>query len=630
MKTKNRVLPALLLSLFAGMTSPAADASQFSNVYVFGDSLSDAGYFRGFLAGAGVPASLVAIMGSYTTNPGPVWSELISQHYGVTPNPSNASSGNIFAQGGARITGTPGVSTPPGQAERPIATQINEFLARGPVDSNALYAVWGGANDVFFNLGAFSAGAITQAQLQTNVLAAATAEIAQIQRLRDAGARYIAVFTLPNIGATPAFAGGATAGAVTQLSAGYNTTLFTGLQGAGIRVIPIDTFSFFSEVLASPAAYGFTNTTSMACGAFPPVTTAATANSLFCYTGNLVAAGADRTYVFADSVHPTSGAHAILAQFVESIIDGPTQHGLLAEASLRTRESHIRSLSDGIALGRKEAVGNYSVFFGGDKSNFELSTIPSMDSNPRSGTIGFTVRATDSVMLGGAYASSRTKGTFGGNAGNFGVSENIWSIFASIRAGGFYGTGVASIADTRYGDIKRNIVLGPQVRTAEANTEGSNASFHFNTGYDFYLGRFSIGPTLALTTQHVDVRGFDEAGAGSANLRIHEQKLKSEVWSLGVRAAYEFGNWTPWVRVTADEERRDDLRLVTATPLSMVAIGNSYAVPAYQLDSSYITASVGVNGNIAPNVGLSLAYYYVDSRGGVKQDGLYGLVSFRF
>src|SRR5204863_3554103 len=111
--------------------------------------------------------------------------------------------------------------------------------------------------------------------LQTNVLAAANAEIAQIRRLTNAGARYVLVFGLPNIGATPAFAGQPTAGAVTQLSAGYNTTLFTGLQSAGIRVIPVDTFSFFNEIIASASAYGFTNTTRIACGPLPPVTTPA-------------------------------------------------------------------------------------------------------------------------------------------------------------------------------------------------------------------------------------------------------------------------------------------------------------------------------------------------------------------
>ena len=105
MKTKNRILPALLLSLFAGAaaTTASAQIAHFSNVYVFGDSLSDAGYYRPFLVGQGLPAPVVAQLGRFTTNPGPVFSELISQYYGVTPNPSNVAGGNIFAQGGARV-----------------------------------------------------------------------------------------------------------------------------------------------------------------------------------------------------------------------------------------------------------------------------------------------------------------------------------------------------------------------------------------------------------------------------------------------------------------------------------------------------------------------------------------------
>src|SRR5207253_4674969 len=140
-------------------------------------------------------------------------------------------------------------------AQRPVSTQIDEFLARtsGTADPNALYGVWVGAIDLFVQLTALQTGAITQAQLQTNVLGAASAEIAQIGRLQAAGARYILVFGLPDIGATPrlAAAGAATAGAVTQLSAGYNTTLFSGLASAGIRVIPVDTFALISEIRAN-------------------------------------------------------------------------------------------------------------------------------------------------------------------------------------------------------------------------------------------------------------------------------------------------------------------------------------------------------------------------------------------
>jgi outer membrane lipase/esterase len=634
MRTKKRLLPALLLSAFAAAAAPSASAQQFTGVYVFGDSLSDAGYYRPWLASLGLPAPLVATLGRFTTNPGPVWSEIISSYYGVTPSASNASNGNIFAQGGARVT-EPSASTPPGGAQRPVSTQITEYLTRtgGTADPGALYSVWAGGNDFLQNFSAFAAGQITQAQLQANVLGAAAAEIGQIGRLRAAGARYVLVFSLPDIGTTPFAlgAGAAAAAGATALSEGYNTTLFLGLQQQGIRVIPVDVFSLLREVRATPAAFGFTNITGVACGPFPPANNSTSAQ--FCSAANLVAPNADTTYLFADGVHPTTATHRIVADFVKALIEGPTQYGLLTEAAVQARESHVRALNEGIALGRMQPVGKLGVFGGADRTNYDVSFAPmtgSLDSVSNTGTIGITYRTSDSVLVGASFGHARNRGNFSDNLGAYEVGEQVYSAFASVRMGGFYGTLLGSIADIDFSDIERNIRLGTATRAATASTEGSNSSVFATVGYDFTFGRFTIGPLAAVTVQNITVNGFDESGGGASGLRILEQNRKSEVWSLGARASMTFGNWTPWARITADEERRDDVRLVSAIPLTMASIGSTYDVPAYQPDSKYMTWSVGVNGTIVPNVGVSLGYHQVDSRGGVKQDGWHGLVSVSF
>jgi outer membrane lipase/esterase len=635
MKTRKRVLPALLLSIFAGALAPSASAqlAQFSGVYVFGDSLSDAGYYRStFLASLGLPAPVLAGLGRYTTNPGPVFSELLTQYYGFTPAPSNLAGGNIFAQGGARVTlPSPVPLTPPGVPQRSVTAQIDEFLARnnGAADPNGLYTVWVGANDIFANLGAFQAGAITQAQLQTNVLGAAAAEIPQIGRLQAAGARYIVVFGLPDIGAAPAFvsADAATRGAVTQLSAGYNTTLFSGLAGAGVRVIPVDAFSLLNEIRANPSAYGFTNVTSPACGPFPPITTT-TVSSQFCLIGtNLVAPNAQLTYLFADGVHPTTAGHAIIAQLVESMIEGPTAYSLLAEAPLRSRAGHVRTLEDGLLTGGLSDIGRMTVFATANRGNFDLDQ--GADSSNKAGSIGVTARVSEAVTLGVAIGKSTSDGSFGRDIGGYRSSETVLSAFASARWGGFYGLGIVSIADISFTGVSRNIVLGSSVRSATARPEGSNASAYFNVGYDFPIGALRIGPTVSVTAQNVEVNQFDEADAGSANLRIGAQQRRSEVWSAGVHASMALGRWTPWVRITADRERRDQARVVTATPLS-IASQNSYDVPALAPDKSFMTGAIGIRGTLMDRVGLSLAYFKVSGRSGVKEDGVSGLLSYRF
>ena len=68
-------------------------AAQFSNVYFFGDSLTDAGSFKPVLP----PGT-----GLFTTNPGPVWAQVFGANYGITVTPANQG-GTDYAQGGARV-----------------------------------------------------------------------------------------------------------------------------------------------------------------------------------------------------------------------------------------------------------------------------------------------------------------------------------------------------------------------------------------------------------------------------------------------------------------------------------------------------------------------------------------------
>ena len=631
MKTKKRVLPALILSLFAAAGSVEAQGAQFSGVIVFGDSLSDAGYYRGFLASLGLPA---AQMGRFSTNPDPVWSELISTFYGFTPAPSNAG-GTIYAQGGARVALTPGI-TPTGQAERPVSTQITEYLSShgNAADPNALYSMWAGANDFFVNFSQVQAGTITPTQLQTNVLAAATAEVQQTARLFQAGARYVLVFGGFDGALTPQLASfdAITRGQVTQLTAGYNTTLWTGFAGAGLRVIPVDLFSLFNEIRANPTAFGFTNITGVACGPFPPFSSGSSA--LFCLQGTNVAAGAQNTLLWADPTgHMTAAGNRIVAQFAESLIEGPYNYSQLAEAPLRTRALHVQGVNDGLASGHSAEVGKLTAFASGGGGDFDVASgagTSGISNKTEAYTIGVTVRTSESVTLGLAYGQTRARGNFDSDLGSYHLRDNSYSAFGSVKLGGFYLSGVATIADIKYNDIRRNMVLGPLVRTGTANTSGSNASAFFNAGYDLALDRFLIGPTVSVTAQNVDVNGFDEAGAGSSGLRIYTQKRRSEVWSAGVRASCDLRGWTPWVRFTADKERRDDPRFVTATPLTVAAIGNQYDIPAYASDTSFTTIAAGVRGWVAPNIALGVSYYKVSGRSGISEQGANATVSVKF
>ena len=232
---------ALLLALAASGTATA----QFSNVFYFGDSLTDAGSFKPVLP----PGT-----GLFTTNPGPVWAQVFGSNYGFTVTPANQG-GTDYAQGGARVTSLPGVpsSAPTGTAV-PIATQISQFLAKGPADPSAFYSVWGGANDIFFQLGLAQAGLATPQQVQAGVGLAATQLAQAISALHAGGAQFITVVNVPDIGNTPFGVGSGQGAQITALSSLFNTTLFGALDPTGIPTMRVNAFALLNEVLASPAS----------------------------------------------------------------------------------------------------------------------------------------------------------------------------------------------------------------------------------------------------------------------------------------------------------------------------------------------------------------------------------------
>ena len=616
-----RVLPAVIAAAMVTGAS-TANAVQFQGVYVFGDSLSDSGYFRPFLLSIGVPAGTAATLGRFTTNPGPVWSEIIAQYYGGNPNPSNVAGGGIFAQGGARVAAA-STSTPPGGAQRPVTTQITEHLSAtgGSANPNGLYAIWAGGNDL---LQAGAAG-----------VASANDVAAQSARLRAAGARYIAVFGLPNLGLTPGAQAGGAAGVAlqTQASAGFNITLFNALAATNQRVIPVDVFSMLNEVAANASAFGFSNITGTACGPFPPFS--AGGNSQFCTGATLVPGATPNNYLFADGIHPTSGAHVIVADLFKSLIDGPNAYSVMAEVPLSSRAAHVRTLDSGLMQGASAELGKVTAFAAYDGGKFDLSTSnlnPQTNTKNRAATVGVTMRVSEGVTVGVAVGKNNNEARMGA-VGRFDVDENTLSAFASAKSGGMYANASFSVADLKFNNVQRYVKLGNVMRTNNASTTGTNTSGNIMVGYDFSVGGAQVGPFLGWTSQQVTVGGFQEnataATALSTDLKLDGQSRNSRVLSAGLRGSIKVGSFTPYARLSFDRDEGNKERFVTASPVT-VAQNIKYDIPAYRGDNSWVTGVIGVRGNITPQIGLGLAYTAVSSKEGVKQDGVTANVSFAF
>ncbi len=280
-----------------------ADASGYSDLFVFGDSLSDVGNTQ-----AATSSTIFFVYpGSHyyqgRFSNGPVYSELLSLQLGLGTLSRSSAGGDNFAYGGAKTTGTSGIS---GAFINDVGEQVDDYTTTRTGNPDALYIMWAGANDLF------------DGQLDMSIPVGNIAS--DIEQLYGDGARQFLVMNLPKLGTTPAYNG--TEASRTDWNNRtllFNTALASGLDAmesslAQISIKRFDIEALFDEVLASPGDYGLTNVTSPAAPGLEPGT-------FFYDDGNIVAN--PENYLFWDTVHPTATMHAHLANAVYEFLTAP-------------------------------------------------------------------------------------------------------------------------------------------------------------------------------------------------------------------------------------------------------------------------------------------------------------------
>ncbi len=274
--TKQFGLASVLLITFILLFTGRAHA--FSQIVAFGDSLSDNGNLFALTGGAPpAPPSPPYFMGRFSN--GPVWVELVASNRGLSLDD--------YAFGGAETGNGLGID---------MLNQIAGYLAGvgNVADPNAMYTIWGGANDILNNPGGEFAA----------VIAAVPNIKTGIDDLLAAGAQNFLILGLPDLGITPQALAGTPAqqAGATAVSNIFNQNLalmVSGVAGAnpGANFQYVDVFTILNDILANAGTYGITNTTDA------------------CLTGLTPCAFPDE-YAFWDAIHPTRVLHSLLADSI--------------------------------------------------------------------------------------------------------------------------------------------------------------------------------------------------------------------------------------------------------------------------------------------------------------------------
>ncbi|WP_229551781.1 SGNH/GDSL hydrolase family protein [Nostoc sp. XA010] len=250
-----------------------------SEVYVFGDSLSDTGMvFRA--TGGMYPPNPTYFQGRYSN--GRVWIEYLGESLHLSSKQTHN-----FAYGGS-TTGSVGNSYVPS-----LLNQVQTFTqTHQHTNPDALYVLWAGANDY---LQGVSSATIPVKNVTT-----------AINSLTDVGAKKILVANLPDLGQLPATRNSANSVNLSALTQAHNQGLRRSLkvlsqQHSDLEIVQLDANALYRDAMANPAAFNFSNVTSP------------------CLSGDRTCGKPDQ-FLFWDGIHPTSAAHRIIGETAFSTI----------------------------------------------------------------------------------------------------------------------------------------------------------------------------------------------------------------------------------------------------------------------------------------------------------------------
>ena len=543
--------------------SGSAWGQNFSDVVVFGDSLSDSGN-----AGSLQPLPLGS---SFTTNPDPVWSEIVTETFGAS-GMNDLAGGPNYAFAGACVN----PATPCTFDLVPTVTeQIAKYFLKsdGRADPNALYVIWGGGNDVA------DSAATDPLNAARHTVTAASVNVAQIRRLQDAGARHVLVFNLPDISKSPYAVnlGPVAQGALTQLVTAYNDGLHAGIRESEDGIIPINVFAFTNELVENPGTYGFLNATGTACGE----PDAGSAVSITCGPEGSVypvtdKSGENQQYLFADRSHPSGATHAMIANVVTSTLAAPVQVSLAGEGGVEMANIHRSAVSAErmTDLGLDRSVGSWRAYVTGRIGRYELDALPRLgetQADVQVFTLGANHRAGTNLWWGAALSF----GWYNNDASGASLESSavIGSVHGTWRRGGLYVSGALSAGSTSV-DIKRSITLGPAVRAEQGSTSAGQFGAEFDAGW--MLGDpddLQHGPFLGLAWLNQSIDGYSESGNRSTAMNFSGFDRDSLIARAGYRVTrnlmLDSVGLRPYANVAVAKEFKDNPISVTAGSKTM-------------------------------------------------------------
>ncbi|MBC3270869.1 autotransporter domain-containing protein [Pseudomonas sp. SWRI81] len=624
-KTLFAPMAGCLLALACAQANAAPNP--YSNFIVFGDSLNDAGTF----ADSGGPAGATE---RYTNRTGPLYqdgsgelyslnsTQLLGGRLGFTADQTASSSsavradngqvdGSNWAVGGYRTDQIlDSITTQSATGERTRAGYLPSNGLRA--DPNALYYISGGGND-------FLQGRV----LSLPQASAAADRLADsVQTLQTAGAKYVMVWLLPDVGLTPALNGTPLQAFSSTLANQFNSQLVTRLRGIDAEIIPLNIPALLSEAFADPGRFGLATDQNL---------------TATCFSGNgcpenarygINSATPDPTkLIYNDGVHPTESGQKLIADYAYSLLAAPWELSLLTEMAHGTVRAHQDELRNQWQADWEnwQAVGQWRALVSAGGQHLDVDSQSSGASADGSGynlNVGGSYRLNDAWRVGVAAGFYRQNLEAGHNDSDYKLNSYMGTAFAQFQQNRWWADAALTGGKLDYDNLKRKFDLGASEGAEKGDTDGSLWAFSTRIGYDIAQpgSEWHLSPFVSADYASVDVDGYSEKSNRATALSFDDQSRDSKRLGLGIQGKYNFTAQTQVYGEYAHErEYEDDVQKVNIALNTLPA--NDFTLEGYTPASHLNRLSLGVSHKLTTDLALR-AGYTLRKDDDFKQQGL--------
>ncbi|MDJ0554733.1 MAG: SGNH/GDSL hydrolase family protein [Microcoleaceae cyanobacterium MO_207.B10] len=309
---------------YAATFNPQDSSFNLSQMFVFGDSLSDPG--NAFYLTRGLfPDGSTSLHFQGRFSNGPIWIESLASFLDLNPtafyaNFSESADGANYAVSGS-LSGDENIVSFLGLSiglQQQLETFIYPLLTTNQsANSDALYTVFTGANDyLIYPLSLLDLAIEPETPPNPNQTVNNISNA--IESLYNVGARDFLIPNLPALGQTPLATFTGTSDWLNELTDAHNQKLELAIAElnqslSGAKITLLDINSILDGIIENPAQFGFSNFT----GSWSNTVKYFCPDAFLATDGSVASCDVDvpdpDEYVFWDILHPTAAGHQIFA-----------------------------------------------------------------------------------------------------------------------------------------------------------------------------------------------------------------------------------------------------------------------------------------------------------------------------